>query len=91
MLLAFLIRKFTYFVVSSNGHYWNRIRMRILLNTRSKTLIHDENAFMKNYFILFCTFFGGLECGGHSFAYVAHFVFLRDVWIRTRRAGVATS
>jgi hypothetical protein len=21
-------------------------------------------------------FFGGLECGGHSFAYVAHFVFL---------------
>ncbi len=24
-------------------------------------------------------FFGGLECVGHSFAYVAHFVFLRDV------------
>ncbi len=28
---------------------------------------------------LFCIFFGGLQCVGHSFAYVAHFVFLRDV------------
>ncbi len=26
----------------------------------------------------------------HSFAYVAHFVFLRDVWIRTQRAIVAS-
>jgi hypothetical protein len=26
---------------------------------------------------------------GHSFAYVAHFVFLEDVWIRTQRAAVA--
>jgi hypothetical protein len=26
---------------------------------------------------------------GHSFAYVAHFVFLEDVWIRTQRADVA--
>jgi hypothetical protein len=31
-------------------------------------------------------FFGRLECVGHSFAYVAHFVFLRDVRIRTQRA-----
>ncbi len=38
----------------------------------------------------FCIFFGGLECVGHSFAYVAqHFVFLRDVWIRTQIAAVA--
>jgi hypothetical protein len=34
---------------------------------------------------LFCIFFGGLECVGHSFAYVAHFVFLGDVWLRTQR------
>ncbi len=34
--------------------------------------------------------FGGLECVGHPFAYVAHFVFLRDVWIRTRRAVVSS-
>jgi hypothetical protein len=38
----------------------------------------------------FVYFFGGLECVGHSFTYVAHFVFLRDVWIRTQRAAVAS-
>jgi hypothetical protein len=27
---------------------------------------------------------------GHSFAYVAHFVFLRDVWIRTQKAAAAS-
>jgi hypothetical protein len=26
-----------------------------------------------------CIFFGGLECVAHSFAYVAHFVFLREM------------
>ncbi len=35
-------------------------------------------------------FFAGLEYVGHSFAYVAHFVFLRDVWIRTQCAAVAS-
>jgi hypothetical protein len=35
-------------------------------------------------------FFGGLECVGHSFAYVAHLRFLRDVWIRTQSAAVAS-
>jgi hypothetical protein len=29
-------------------------------------------------------------CVGHSFSYVAHFLFLRDVWIRTRIAAVAS-
>jgi hypothetical protein len=28
------------------------------------------------------------ECVGHSFAYVAHLVFLGDAWIRTQRAAV---
>ncbi len=37
----------------------------------------------------FVYFLAGLECVGRSFAYVAHFGFLRDVWIRTQRAGVA--
>ncbi len=46
--------------------------------------------------LLICTmatiyFFGGRECVGHSFAYVAHFVFLRDVWIRAQRAAVAST
>ncbi len=40
-------------------------------------------------FSFFGYFFGGLECVGHSFAYVANFVILRDVWIRTQRAAVA--
>jgi hypothetical protein len=31
-----------------------------------------------------------LECVGNSFAYVAQFVFLRDVWIRIQRAAVAS-
>ncbi len=35
-------------------------------------------------------FFGGLEGIGHFFTYVAHFVFLRGVWIRTQRAAVAS-
>jgi hypothetical protein len=39
---------------------------------------------------LFCILFGGLECIGHSFAYVGHFIFLRDGWIRTLRAAVAS-
>ncbi len=38
----------------------------------------------------FCIYFGGQECVGHSFAYVGHFVFLRDVWIRTQSAAVAS-
>jgi hypothetical protein len=38
----------------------------------------------------FFIFGGGLECVDHSFAYVAHFVFLRDVWIRDQRAAVAS-
>jgi hypothetical protein len=33
---------------------------------------------------------GGLECVHHSFAYFAHFVLLRDVWIRTQGAVVAS-
>ncbi len=50
---------------------------------------------MLNLFNFFCDinrsfyiyFFGGLECVGH---YVAHFVLLRDVWIGTQRAAVAS-
>ncbi len=43
-------------------------------------------------FIYFCLFFWrAIECDdGHSFASVANIVFLRDVWIRTQRAAVAS-
>jgi hypothetical protein len=43
---------------------------------------------MDDPFFVYC--FDGLESVGHSFAYVAHFVFFRDVWIRTQRAAVAS-
>jgi hypothetical protein len=42
------------------------------------------------YNTLYIYFFGGLYCVCHSFANVAHFVFLGDVWIRTQRAAVAS-
>jgi hypothetical protein len=42
------------------------------------------------FFIYFLFFFGGLECAGHSYAYVAHLLFLRDVWIRTQKATIAS-
>ncbi len=34
-------------------------------------------------------FFGGLECVDHSFTYIAHLWFLRDVWFQTQCAAVA--
>jgi hypothetical protein len=37
------------------------------------------------FFFFSVYFLGGLECVGHSFAYVAHFVFLGEVWIRIQR------
>ncbi len=41
------------------------------------------------YYFFEYFFFGGLECVGHSFAYVAHLWFWRDVWIRTQSAAEA--
>ncbi len=38
-------------------------------------------------FFLFFLFVGGLECVGHSIVYVAHVVYVRDVWFRTQRAA----
>ncbi len=41
------------------------------------------------FFCIYYFFTGGLECVGHSFAYVAHLVFLRHVCLRTQRAAIA--
>ncbi len=38
----------------------------------------------------FVYFLAGLDCFGYSFAYIAHFIFLKDVLIRTQRAAVAS-
>jgi hypothetical protein len=40
---------------------------------------------MRGRKIFFVYFVGGLEYVCHSFAYVAHLVFLRDVWIRSKQ------
>jgi hypothetical protein len=42
------------------------------------------------WYSFICILFGWLECVVYSYAYVAHSVFLRDVWIRTQRAGIAS-
>ncbi len=47
-------------------------------------LLHSEKTI--DLFKFFC----GLECVGHSFVYVGHFVFLRDFWSRTQRAATAS-
>jgi hypothetical protein len=51
-----------------------------------------QNSFVEklNNDRFFSDIFGGLECVGHSFAYVVHFVFSRDVWLRTQRVVVAS-
>jgi hypothetical protein len=50
-----------------------------------------EEEIRENSFIFLYTVyvFAGIECVGHSFAYVAHLVLLGDIWIRTQRAAVA--
>jgi hypothetical protein len=73
--------------VRDQGYAW--------LVVTKKSPIPDINQLLEaggvgDFVIFFCIFFGGLECVGQSFAYVAHFVFLRDVWIRTQRAAVAS-
>ncbi len=52
--------------------------------------VKDDLSFIYKDLIFLSYFVGGLECVGHSFAYVAHFAFLRYAWIRTKRADVAS-
>ncbi len=48
------------------------------------------NAIAHHRCSFFVYFLGGLQCVGLSFARVAQFVFLRDVWIRTQIAAVTS-
>ncbi len=43
-----------------------------------------------HYIYLFLYIFWRARVCWHPFAYVAHFVFLRDVWIRIQRAAAAS-
>ncbi len=66
-------------------------RRRLLLNSVANLYLQytKYNVSAKTTFL--CrNFLGGIECVGHCFAYLAHFVFLRDVWIRTQKAAVAS-
>ncbi len=74
-----------WFYVTEEGYYtvaeWSVISYFVCLWQFRRTLAGL-------YF--FVDFSGGLGCVGHSFAYVAHFEFLGDVWIQTQRAAVAS-
>ncbi len=48
-----------------------------------------KHVIKEHFFVYILIIFGGLECVGHSFAYVAH-LFLGNVWIRTQGAAVAS-
>ncbi len=61
----------------------------LLLSPAVKCLFIFLSVWIPDFFF-FDIFFGGLECVGHSFAYVAHLWFLRDVWIRTQSAAVGS-
>jgi hypothetical protein len=70
-------------IVSQGGFNYIRYlsRMRISAHFPTCWLLSFSTSCMPFplNLIFFVYFFGGLECVGHSFAYVAHFVFLRDV------------
>jgi hypothetical protein len=68
----------------------NDAHFRLVLFLMKKLLLWLYSYLFKTLKLVFCTTFGGLEWVGHSFAYDALFVFLRDVWIRTQRAAVAS-
>jgi len=77
-----------------NMHVNNNIQGKLMLNS-----VHEEIQDMKlkrqskkHHLLLFCTYIllGGLMVIGHFFAYVAHFIFLRDFWIRIQSAVVTS-
>jgi hypothetical protein len=72
------------------SEYVSVLCVNILANLLINTKNADQKGRWDTIFCFFGLFFGGLEFVGHSFAYVANFVFLRDVWIRTQRAAVAS-
>jgi hypothetical protein len=63
-----------------------RTRLDLIFNDSSSNSfvfwIRIKNVINRRYPTIY--FFCGLQCVGHSLAYVAHLSFLRDVWIRTQ-------
>jgi hypothetical protein len=78
------LRSLAFLFYFTSAPFW--IMRRILAGWQ-----HHWKLYLALYnFYIFSIFFGGLEYVGHSIVYVAHFVFLRDVLIRTQRAAVAS-
>jgi hypothetical protein len=50
--------------------------------------VSERKIILSLFCVSFLYIFIGLQCVGHSFAYVTLSIFLRDVWIRTQRAAV---
>jgi hypothetical protein len=71
------------------GHPIDELSEIIFILIENDSLTLDQSlgfSFLGNFLLYYV---GRLECVGHSFAYVAHFVILvgsLDVWIRTQRA-----
>jgi hypothetical protein len=74
-------------IVSQGGFNYIRCLSRMRISAYFPLVPAQFSPLRACHFILIRFFFvfllGGLKCVGHSFADVAHFVFLRDVWIRT--------
>jgi hypothetical protein len=68
-------QNFNFFYVSSAGQL---VVFGVVLTANERNLSIFSTSIRSKYLVLslFVYFLGGLECDGHSFAYVAHFVFL---------------
>jgi hypothetical protein len=60
------------------------------VNERNLSISFNQYSIKISSFVFFVNFCWRDRVCDHSFAIVANFVFLRDVWIRTQRAAVAS-
>ncbi len=68
-----------------------KLNWKTCLNTQFSGLQYcGVHPWKPHHCYFFVYFFGWLECVDHSLANVAHLVFLKDVWIRSQRAAVAS-
>jgi hypothetical protein len=72
--------------ISMRGMVWKSI-----VDNRVRTYMdRPQPDYYQVKYNLIIFFFCGLECVGHSFAFVAHFVLFGYVWIRTQSATIAS-
>jgi hypothetical protein len=83
--LSFKVEIHLQHVFKSENHGEKTARLEKLPTVQKRVRGQNLN------FYFFYLFFGGLQCVDDSFAYVAHYLYLRDVCIRTQRAVVAST